>query len=401
MKQKFLVSLIALVLGLGLAAAARGQEKPLTKDQVIILVRNQMGDEAGAKAIAARGIDFEPTEDFLASLKKAGANDAFLQALRATHQPKPAGGDQAKKELSQKQILELLAGDVPSSRVAMLVGERGIDFKPTDEYLKTLEGAGAESDLLNALRAAKPPQVSLSGATKQGSQGNATDEATQTEMQQHLMQGLRLRKRRQLPEAEKEYLAATNLEPKNPDVWVGLSSVYNQEGKLDDAIAAAHRALQLNPDLDRAHVALGVGFGGKGDYDEATAEFRKAVSLNPENDVAHDNLGLSLSRQGNQEGALAEFREALRLNPKDDHAHNNFGSALRKKGDLEAAIIQFHEAIRLNQNNDLAHMNLGAALVQKGKLKLALEQYRIGCKLKPGNETYKRAYENLQKQIKK
>ncbi len=86
--------------------------------------------------------------DFLSSLKKAGANDAFLQTLRAARQPKPAGGGESKKELSQKQILELLAGDVPSSRVAMLVGERGIDFKPTDDYLKTLEGAGAESDLL-------------------------------------------------------------------------------------------------------------------------------------------------------------------------------------------------------------------------------------------------------------
>ena len=281
MKQKLLVSLAALMVALSLTAVARGQEKPLTKDQVIILVRNQMGDEAGARAVQARGIDFVPTEDFLAALKKSGANDAFLQALRDTQKPKSAAGgsDEAKKSLSQKQILELLAGDVPSSRVAMLVGERGIDFKPTDDYLKTLQSAGAESDLLDALRVAKPPQVSLSSATRQTTPTNPSEDATQTEAQQHLMQGLQFRKQGQFPDAEQEYRAATSLDPKNANNWVALSSVYFQEGKLDDAVSTAHRALQLDPNLDRAHVALGVGIGSKGDYDGAAAEFRKALSL--------------------------------------------------------------------------------------------------------------------------
>lgn len=398
MKQKLIVSFMASWVALGVCAVARGQEKPLTKDQILTLVRNQMGDEAGAKAVEARGIDFEPTEDFLTSLKKAGANDAFLKSLRATHGPKPAS-EEPKKQLSQKQILELLSGDVPSSRVAMLVAERGIDFKPTDDYLKTLSGAGAESDLVDALRAAKPPQ-SLGSADNPGTAVSAADQAADAEVQQHMMRGLQFKRKRQFPEAEQEYRSATNLEPKNPNVWVGLSSVFAQEGKLDDAVSAAHRALQLNPDLDRAHVALGVGFGDKGDYQGAAAEFRKAVSLNPGNDVAHDNLGLSLSRNGDLDGAILEYREALRLNPRNDHAHNNLGNALRKKGDLQAALLQYRDAVRINPNNDLAHMNLGAALVQDGKLKLALEQYRIGCELKPENQAYRQAYAKLQQRLK-
>ncbi len=390
MKQKFLISCMAFLVTLGLCAAARGEEKPLTKEQVLTLVRNQMGDEAGAKAVEQRGIDFQPSEDFLRSLKKAGANDAFLQSLRAAPQPKPPGED-SKKTLSQVQILALLAGDVPSSRVAMLVGERGIDFQPTDDYLKTLEGAGAESDLLDALRAAKPAQISL---------GSAASQAKQSEVQQHLTRAVEFRKRRQFPEAEQEYHAATDLDPQNADLWVSLSTVLYREGKHDDAIAAAHEALQLNPDLDHAHLALGNGFGGKGDYDGAAAEFREAVRLNPTNGVAHDNLGLALSRKGDVDGAIVEYREALRLNPRNDHAHDNLGVALRRKGDLEAAIAQFREALRLNPNNDLAHMNLGAALVQKGNLKLALEQYRMGCALRPDNQAYRQAYEKLLQRVK-
>jgi predicted NAD-dependent protein-ADP-ribosyltransferase YbiA (DUF1768 family) len=53
-------------------------------------VRDGLGDESGAKLIEQRGIDFSPAEDFLQSLKAAGASEAFLKALRAANPPEPA-----------------------------------------------------------------------------------------------------------------------------------------------------------------------------------------------------------------------------------------------------------------------------------------------------------------------
>jgi hypothetical protein len=87
--------------------------RPFTQDHVQGMVRSGLGDETGAKAIEQRGIDFVPTEDFLHSLKAAGANEAFLQALRAAKHPQPAGGA-AKKPLNQLQVFTLLAGQAPS-----------------------------------------------------------------------------------------------------------------------------------------------------------------------------------------------------------------------------------------------------------------------------------------------
>ncbi|MGD0009983.1 MAG: hypothetical protein ABSE93_15735 [Terriglobia bacterium] len=106
--------------------------KPLTQDQVQSLVRAGLGDETGAKAIEQRGIGFAPAEEFVQSLKAAGASEAFLSALRAAKPPEPAS---AKKPLNQVQIIMLIAAQVPSHRVAMLVNERGIDFEPQDDYL--------------------------------------------------------------------------------------------------------------------------------------------------------------------------------------------------------------------------------------------------------------------------
>jgi tetratricopeptide (TPR) repeat protein len=390
MKKNVLVPMMLLCVALGLCAAARAQEKPLTKVQVLALIRNEMADEAGAKIVEQRGIDFEPTEEFLSAVKNDGASTAFLQALRSAHQPKPSGGE-SKKTLSQVQILALLAGDVPSSRVAMLVAQRGIDFQPTDEYLKTVETAGAESDLMNALRAAKPVQGTIASAASQ---------AQQSEVQLHLTRGLEFRKRRQYPQAEQEYRAASDLDPQNADLLVSLSTVLYHEGKSDESIAAAQKALFQNSANDRAHVTLGNAYASKADYDRAITEYREAVRLNPSNDVAYDNLGLALSRSGDPDGALAEYREALRVNPKNGHAHVNLGVGLKKKGDIDGAMAEFQEAIRLNPNDDLAHMNLGSALIQKGDLRSALEQYRIGTELRPDNQTYRQAYLKLQQRVK-
>jgi hypothetical protein len=79
----FLKTLTFLTLAMGLifALSALAQQKPLTQGQVQSLVGSGLGDETGAKAIEQRGIDFAPAEDFLQSLKAAGASEAFLKAL--------------------------------------------------------------------------------------------------------------------------------------------------------------------------------------------------------------------------------------------------------------------------------------------------------------------------------
>jgi hypothetical protein len=133
------LTILMLAMGLVFALSAWAQQKPFTRGQVQGLVGDGLGDESGAKLIEQRGIDFAPAEEFLQSLKTAGASEAFLKALRAAKPPQPVS---AKKPLNQVQIFALLAGQVTSPRVAMLVRERGIDFEPTDDCLQEVRLAG-------------------------------------------------------------------------------------------------------------------------------------------------------------------------------------------------------------------------------------------------------------------
>jgi hypothetical protein len=46
------------------------------------------------------------------------------------------------------EIVELLVNGVPSPRVAILVGERGLDFAPTDQWLEITQVTGGDETLI-------------------------------------------------------------------------------------------------------------------------------------------------------------------------------------------------------------------------------------------------------------
>jgi formylglycine-generating enzyme required for sulfatase activity len=144
MKLKFLPALFLLLAVSGQPARPQEAAKPLSKNQVMELVKAGMDSVELADKVKQLGIDFDLTDDYLQALRKAGAQEVLIQALRAAR-PTP---------LTRDQVLELVAGHVPSQRAAALVRQRGIDFSPDEEYLRTLRVAGAEEVLLAALREA-------------------------------------------------------------------------------------------------------------------------------------------------------------------------------------------------------------------------------------------------------
>jgi len=344
-----------LVMELILTLPVRAQQKPFSQEQVSNMVRAGQGDESGAKLIEQRGIDFAPAEDFIQTLKAAGASAAFLNALRAA---KPSEPTSARKPINQVQVITLLAAQVPSHRVTMLVHERGIDFHPTDDYLREVRLAGGEDELISALKSAK--------VTKPATVDPAT-QARQAQVQQHVARGAEFMRAKRLAGAETEFRAAIQLDPQNSDV----------------------------------HMVLGAALGGKGDLDGALAEEREALRLNADNQLAHMNLGGALGLKGDWDGAIPGFREALRLNPNLAGAHLGLGTALGHNGDWDGAIPEFREALRLNPNLVNAHIGLSIALEQKGDMRGALGEYRAAYILDPKDPFIKQNYERLLQQVNK
>ncbi len=140
MWRRLYVTILILVIPMFYALPMRAQQKPFTQEQVSNMVRAGLGEDSGAKLIVQRGIDFAPAEDFLQTLKAAGASEPFLAALRAAKPPEPATS--AKKPINQVQAfrgpttwltqitpyvgfaLTVLLSGLVSLVVAVLLGEQ-------------------------------------------------------------------------------------------------------------------------------------------------------------------------------------------------------------------------------------------------------------------------------------
>ncbi|MEH1793140.1 tetratricopeptide repeat protein, partial [Nostoc sp.] len=69
-----------------------------------------------------------------------------------------------------------------------------------------------------------------------------------------------------------------------------LGSALYAQGKLEEAIAAYQRALQIDPNFALAHNNLGIALKGQGKLEEAIAELEIAVRLDPSSTVFRKNL---------------------------------------------------------------------------------------------------------------
>ncbi|MGB7592811.1 MAG: hypothetical protein WCD04_09140 [Terriglobia bacterium] len=113
---------------------------------------------------------------------------------------------EGSRRYEQDRVFALLAGQVPSHRVAMLLKERGIDFKPHDDYLQEVRLGGGDQELMTALKNAKvtkPIKV------------DPTPQARVAKTRQHAARGAKLARKGQYAEAEQECRAAYMLDPKN------------------------------------------------------------------------------------------------------------------------------------------------------------------------------------------
>jgi DNA-binding winged helix-turn-helix (wHTH) protein/TolB-like protein/Flp pilus assembly protein TadD len=169
----------------------------------------------------------------------------------------------------------------------------------------------------------------LSGHAKQLMTKRSTES---TEAYQLYMQGRYLHFKYKFEDAVKFFEAAVEKDPEYPLAYTGLALNYlalgwttsERQEFMRKALAAANKAIALDPELDEAHNALGwVKYLAQWDWSGAEQEFQRAIQLNQNNSQAHINYAAVLSAQGKHEQALQEGRVALRLDPSSGDVYYN------------------------------------------------------------------------------
>ena len=120
-------------------------------------------------------------------------------------------------------------------------------------------------------------------------------------------------------------------------------------GKTDQALAAARRAVELEPvslDLNRA---LATALVDAGQADAAVEQARKTLGLDPNFAAAHGALGRALLEKGSHPEALAEFQKALDLSEGNSNELAALGYAQAVTGQREPALRVLEELKQRSQ----------------------------------------------------
>ncbi len=162
-----------------------------------------------------------------------------------------------------------------------------------------------------------------------------------------------------------------------------LSNAYYKQGRVEDAIRAARRALEIEPDLGVAYYNLGNLYAGQGQFDVAEKYFKEALRIYPNYAEARANFGQLLAEGGDLDAGIRYFRRAIELNPSISRAHLNLGVALAKQGKLDEAVSPLREAARLKPDAPEASFYLGSVYAAQNRYADAEAAFAQALRIQP------------------
>jgi TolB-like protein/Tfp pilus assembly protein PilF len=189
-----------------------------------------------------------------------------------------------------------------------------------------------------------------------GSSGNLTGTRS-IAAYEHYLRGMslwHLRTADKLRESIREFEAAIELDPQFAKAQAGLALAWgvitgyvlmDDELARQKAMAAAQRALELDPYNVEALAVQAVIKRYQFEFDEATALFERAISLNPSFASAYQWYGGMLGEMGDPEAGLAMYRKAWSLDPRSRIIGYNLAWRLEALGHRAEAMALADEVL--------------------------------------------------------
>jgi TolB-like protein/tetratricopeptide (TPR) repeat protein/DNA-binding winged helix-turn-helix (wHTH) protein len=188
---------------------------------------------------------------------------------------------------------------------------------------------------------------------------------------------------------------ALAIDPGYAAAYAGKCTVYvdgyfvNDDAEyIDDAETACSRALEINPNLDVVHTALGKLYEATGQYSAAETAYLEALRINPGNATSLIGLGKTYMRQQRSKDAEQILARAIGLHPGDWTAYNTLGSYYFRAGRFDEAITQYEYVVALDRSNMMGHSNLGTARMLAGDFAGAAAAMQAAIDIEPRANTY-------------
>src|SRR5438132_45447 len=201
-----------------------------------------------------------------------------------------------------------------------------------------------------------------------------------------------------LKQSEQLYARAIELDPKfalalarysQLQSWL-FHSIEPTRGPRQKARALAEQALQLQPDLPEAHLAMGFSYYyGDNNYDAAQKEFEIAQRGLPNESEVYLALGAIQRRQGKWAESTANFEKAASLNPKESWPLQNLAINYQMLRNFDAANKTIDRGLKVDPDGiGLWEIKSKLAIAEKGDLSVSEEAFQA-AKSMPMNDENK------------
>ena len=173
-----------------------------------------------------------------------------------------------------------------------------------------------------------------------------------------------------------------------------LSWIYTFQAKYEPAVAAAERAIALDPNDSESYLALAGVFNMFGERStEAIELIAKSMRLNPRYRFSHSyHLGLAYSLVGRYEEAIANQKQALLRNPNWMFSHNELFLNYRVQWSsqwsqdpqtLDRAFEAAQQAVALQSTSPWSHTALSMAYLWKRQYEQASREAELARTFNP------------------
>lgn len=190
-----------------------------------------------------------------------------------------------------------------------------------------------------------------------------------------------------LRKALDESQRALELNPNLVRAHVTLGSIYSMSGKTELAAASLDRAQALEPRSPEVFQALAELYRAVGRDAEIGPALQRAADLAPEDWRPLVVYGVHLRENGKPEEAVKVLRRAVDVSPENPIALSNFGLCLIEQGRFADALDAFQRALRIEPRSSV-YVNLGYTLMMEGRAADAIEPFRKALESNPSNYLY-------------
>jgi len=396
-RRRNLITLIAI--GVVVSAVAgffilpRALARKIDKSIAVMPFENLSEDKENAHF--ADGIQ----DDILTNLARIGDLKVISRISVMAYRGAPHSAREVGKALGVSTILE---GSVRRSGNRVRVNVQLIDAA-NDEHIwannydRDLNDVFAiQTDLAKEIAGALQAKLSPSEKAQIERKPTQNGEAYLAFIQAHNLFVTGVEDIEKLKQSEQLYARAIELDPKfalalarysQLESWIVHTFDPNRE-RRKKARALAEQALQLQPDLPEAHLAMGLSqYYGDNDFEGALKEFEIAQRGLPNEAEGYLALGAIQRRLGKWSESTASLEKAASLNPKDSWVLQNLALNYQMLRDFDAANKTIDRGLQINPTGvGLWEIKSKLAMAEKGDLSVAEKAFQTVKSMPMSNE---------------